>query len=762
MSRLFEGPDTREDDRRIAAEAPDEFNLAPYLEILRRRWRIPAIVVALCLAAALFHYFTTPKSFLATARIQIERRSLTAAAGEFNPWLEGYWGMDFYPTQYELLRSRGLAERVVEQLRLWENRDFYPATRTLASADSGEPATAGADRAMLRSLASRLLGGLEIRPIRDTQLVNISYVAPTPELAADVANGFAEAYIAMGLSTRSAEAGRATEFLDEEIAGLRQQIDDKQAEIETYQRQLRRSGLENPATEVSSNRLAQLNADHTAAVNARIAASARLNRLLDTPDRQLVDLNAGSIGALRNTMLEDERQYDANLKIYKPDWPAMVELRQKIENGRQELDQLIAEEADRIRAAARSEYHAALASEQALAGEIDRATSATLEVRSAATDYNTLVRELESLQAELAEKQQRRLTVGSASRLQQLGESNVRIIDEAVVPGGPFRPSLRRDFIFGLGLGVLFGLGLAYLVEYLDRTIKTSEQLERLLGLPVLAVIPDVSFRAAGYGYGARGKEAGRTVWSRIQRSRAHPDTDQASADLLPHRQPRHVASEAYRGLRTALLLSTAEELDTVAVTSARTEEGKSTTAVNLGVVLGQLGRRVVIVDADLRRPRLHRIFDAPNRVGLVSCLAGGADIGDVVQETDVPSVWLVPSGPIPPNPSELLASRRMDAVLAQLRERFDHVILDTPPVLAVTDSTVLGSRATGVVLCLRSGKVLREDARDCVDRLRLADVRVLGTVLNGFRPQVGYGRGYQRYYEAYLESDPSAADSAA
>jgi capsular exopolysaccharide synthesis family protein len=263
-----------------------------------------------------------------------------------------------------------------------------------------------------------------------------------------------------------------------------------------------------------------------------------------------------------------------------------------------------------------------------------------------------------------------------------------------------------------------------------------------------------------GYGYGERRKRKSRGGPRALLDGRdvdARPD----HIELVPHDRPRLSVSEAYRGLRTALLLSSAEELRVVSVTSAGSGEGKTATSTNLAVVMAQLGRRILLIDGDLRKPRIHEVFGISNRSGLVNILAGGEDPNRVTVRAAVTNLHIVPSGPIPPNPSELLASDRMRELLRRARSQFDLVIIDTPPVLAVTDATVIGSQSDGVVLCLRAGKVLRQDARTCRDRLLMNDVKILGTVLNRHRETTGSGRKYY-YYEAYAaeaeaESTPAA-----
>ncbi len=389
--------------------------------------------------------------------------------------------------------------------------------------------------------------------------------------------------------------------------------------------------------------------------------------------------------------------------------------------------------------------------------EIEDLKDQALDQSSAAVKFTNLQVEIETRRELLDDLLGRRSETEVAARLQSNRESNIRVVDEALVPGSPSRPSLRNNLSAGLAAGLFLGLGLALGLQWLDRSIKRPEEIERLLGLPVLATVPDLTDDAslgAGYrqyGYGRpSGAARGGNGDSGLRVRTRSAETPQV--ELVPHTRPRLAVSETYRALRTALLLSTAEGLDTVSVTSAGAGEGKTVTATNLAVVLAQLGKSVLVVDADLRKPRLHSIFRASNRIGLVSYLTGTAELDDILQRTEAPNLMVCTSGPIPPNPSELLSSARMEDLMQAARARFDFVVFDTPPVLPVTDAIVVGALSRGVVLCLRAGKVLREDARSCLERLERADVKVLGAVLNGFRRrEMGMGKSYTQYYEAYV-----------
>jgi len=380
-----------------------------------------------------------------------------------------------------------------------------------------------------------------------------------------------------------------------------------------------------------------------------------------------------------------------------------------------------------------------------------------MQLNSAAVAYDDSKGEVSTRRTLLGELARKQSETEVTSRLQGNRDSNVQVVDRALVPGGPYRPSLFRNLSFGLMLGLGLGLGVVFFVEYLDRSLKTTEDVDRILGLPLLAVIPDVGQHSDGYGYSryyGYGRRDGKgTLGRRAQGAqKPGPDSGIGQIELVSHFKPRLAISEAYRSLRTALLLSTANRLKSVVVTSAIPGEGKTSTAANLAVVLAQLDRQVLLVDADLRKPRLHEIFGVTNRIGLVSFLARGVDETAIFLRTTVPNLYLTPTGPVPPNPSELLSSERMMDFVAVAYQRFDYVIFDSPPALPVTDAIVLGAMSDGVVWCVGSGILLREDARACQQRLQLSEVRVLGTALTRFREHHGrYGKRY-RTYQKYVD----------
>ena len=767
-------------DGALPPDLDEALDFTKYLAALRRRWFLIAACCLIALGFASARYALTTKEYQATTVIQIERKRLSLLALGQAGWLEDWWNMEYYPTQYRLLRSRVMAERVVEHLRLWERPEF--ASRQVNPVFTEDDAeTGGTSQAQLARLAGRIQGGLVIKPISDTQLVELSYISASPELAAQIANAYAEVFIAWGIEDRSATVGQASTFLSSQIETLRSEIEDRQKQLNAY------TGSSDfaldPAGEALLERRGTLEEQYNTVVGQRIRQEAAYREILSLPPETLANSSSGGrVSDLRSELFLLESDYKAKLDTYTPEWPDMVDLAREIEDKRDQLERLIQEAYQEAKDRAYAEFQKARREEASLEEELRKLSADARLQNSTALEYNNMVTYIETRKELLEDLLKRQSETEVQSRLQTSTESNVRIVDRAVVPGSHFRPSLNRSLAAAILFGLALGVGGVLLLEFLDRTVKSAEELEAIFGLPTLAVIPDIAaagagrrgYSRSGYGYGygygdgteeeagAAGQSGEGWAWAAEGRPRDVADGG-AQIELVPHRSPRLAVCEAYRSLRTALLLSSAGELRIVAVTSAEPGEGKTATTCNLAVVLAQLGRRVLVLDADLRRPRMHKVFQLSKRLGLVNHLTGQHGLDEICFATPVENLWVCPAGPIPPNPSELLASDRMHEMLAQVRARFDFVLIDTPPALPVADAVILGAHVDGMVVCARAGVLQREDAKACRDRLRYADLKILGLVLNRYSESTGrYSKRY-RYYDTYEASEsadqsPSAA----
>ncbi len=456
---------------------------------------------------------------------------------------------------------------------------------------------------------------------------------------------------------------------------------------------------------------------------------------------------------MRTTYTQVKSDYEEKGKIYRPDYPEMVQLKARLDATRNTLQ----EEIRKAVGTAEADYRAALKKEGSLQGLLDEQRGDVTKMNKNAIFYHTLRTEVENMRTLLSTLVAKQNEIQVSSQLGGLRTSNIKVVDHALVPPGPFTPDVKRNLLVALLLGLVGGVGLVFLVESLDNTVKGPEDVEKLVGLPSLGVIPFLTADGGRkkndvYGsYRSYGDEEARPA-------AAAPEVREI--ELINHLYPKFSIAEDYRTVRTSILFSHADGSPrTICFTSTLPQEGKTATVANLAVSFAQLEGKVLIVDADLRKPRLSRIFNLRNALGLSSFLAGKNGFDEVVQKTSIENVWTVPSGPHPPNPAELLNSRRMKELLALAKERFSVVLLDTPPVLAVIDPVIVSSLTDSTVFVVRAGKTTRRPLARAVEEVRKAKADILGVVFNEVRiGRQGIGTPFYHYYEYEYESDGSAA----
>jgi capsular exopolysaccharide synthesis family protein len=426
----------------------------------------------------------------------------------------------------------------------------------------------------------------------------------------------------------------------------------------------------------------------------------------------------------------------------------MVQLKARLDATRNTLKQEIRKAVD----AAESEYRAALKQENSLQGLLDEQRGDVTRMNRNAIFYHTLRTEVENMRTLLSTLVAKQNEIQVSSQLGGLRTSNIKIVDRALVPPAPFSPNVRRNLLMALLAGLFGGLGLIFVVEYLDNTVKGPEDVEKLVGLPSLGIIPYLSAEGTRkksdvYGsYRSYGAEQGK------------PGEDLPAVreiELINHLYPKFSIAEDYRTVRTSILFSHADSTPkTIAFTSTVPQEGKSATISNLAVSFAQLEGKVLLIDADLRKPRLSKIFNLRNVTGLSSFLAGKSGYEEVIQKTSIDNVWTIPSGPHPPNPAELLNSKAMKELLARAKDEFSIVLLDTPPVLAVIDPVIVCSLVDSTVFVVQAGKTTRRSLQRAVEEVRKSKADIIGVVFNEVRMgRRGIGTPFYHYYQYEYES---------
>jgi capsular exopolysaccharide synthesis family protein len=683
--------------------ASSDLNIATIWRIVSEwRWLILGAVAVALAGAVVITFLTTP---LYRASASLEINPPTVAIMDESKGMKGGGGggdREFLATQYGLLASRSLAQRVAQELNLPGNQEFVPG---------------GGDRAgRLKAATGKLMGGFEVTPVPGSRLVKISYTSSSPVLAAQITNSFADNFINSNLERRYEASSYARQFLERQIAKVKGELERSERQLVGYAQSqglisTTTGGDKNGGGDTSSLEgasLLQLNSALAQAQSRRITAEQRY--------RQASRLNAASVtsstSGLRGQKAGLQAEYQEKLQTFRPDYPDMVRLRTRIEAIDQEIRQEAGTVAGGQGTTLAAEYQAAIAEERSLQSKVNQLKGAVLNERGNRIQYNILQREVDTSRSLYDALLQRYKEIGVAGGI---GTNTVSVVDRAEPPGGPYKPNLMLNLLIGLGLGLVAGIGAALALEFLNDTIKTPDDVREKLRLPSLGVVPK-----------KKGVEA-------------------VSEELKDQTSP---VSEAYFSLRTSLQFTT----DTGApksllITSTRAAEGKSSTTLALSQNFARLGNRVLLIDADLRKPAFVTGLD-PNE-GLSKLLTNTEELAGHVLKTQFEGLSLLPCGPLPPNPAELLASPRLKAIIAEAVANYDMVIVDGPPVLGLADAPLLAAACRGTLLVVESGKTRTRAAIDAVNRLKAAGGNIVGAVLTKFRHQshgYGYGYGYEPY----------------
>ncbi|WP_298745492.1 polysaccharide biosynthesis tyrosine autokinase [uncultured Brevundimonas sp.] len=700
-------------------------DLASYWRLaLKYRLLIAGCFLAALVIGATLTLLMTP-IYTAEATLQIDREAARVFnAEEVAPTENLMQGEEFFQTQYGLLRSRSLAERVIESLGLASSNAALEAMGVEPPEAGG---TAAAQAARRRAAALKALQeNLGVSPVRGSRLVAVGYDNPDPVVAARIANAFAENFIQANLDRKFESSSYARQFLEERIAQTKERLESAERQLVAYAANQQiinlsepgEGGTDNGSTRsLTSSNLVALNAALAQARAERVAAeerwrSARGSALMTLPEV----LQNPSIQRLTEQRALLDAEYQQKLSVYQPDYPEMVRLKAQIEEAEGQIQTI----ADNIRSSIRSQYEIAANQERSLQAQVTRLTGDVLDLRDRSIQYNILQRELDTT---------RTLYEGLLQRYKEVGvtggvtTNNISIVDRATPPREPSKPKMLLNMALAALLGLGFGVVAALVLEALDETLATPDDVENKLGVPVLGVIPLL--------------EKGQTPAA-------------ALGDI------RSGFSEAYYSLRTALQFSTPDGApSSMLVSSARPAEGKSTTAYAVALNLARVGKRVLLVDGDLRNPSMHRVLGVENERGMSNLLSGSADLASVAQPTRQDNLFFIPCGPLPPNPAELWGGERLRQFLVEARHDFDHVVFDGPPVLGFADAPLLAAAVNGVLFALESRGTRRGQARGALRRIQVGRAHLLGAVLTKFNAKSSSYGAYDYAYDYHYGAEP-------
>jgi succinoglycan biosynthesis transport protein ExoP len=750
------------------AEQGQDKHLRDYLNILLKRIRYMVPIFFGTLALGLVFNFFSPTLYTAKSTLKIESQNPTVTGvGGVNKVEElGGGPYDYYQTQFTLLKSGPLAARVIKSLDLESNPSFQKMGRpnvlisTYRRAVSSVVGTidwisellkGGPEQAPARpasyelgvapNLVNRYGKALSVTPVRNTRLVDVIFETPDPKLSQELANAHATGFIQMILETRFDLTQEARDFLGKKLAELREKFQKAEAELNQFRQQHGVIGIEK-GENIVVDRLVDLNKTLTGARAERIQAESLYQMTKNKNTQYLADVLKNSlILQIKGTLAQLETEKGRLLSTYTNEHPRIQELNQQIAEARRGLNAEIRNIVQGIE----STYSAARAKEEALEAEAKKQQDMALGLKQVGVEYAVLNEEV-LVNKGLYESVLKRLNETNVGN--DLAAANIQVMTRAELPLGPSSPQTLLTIMISGFLGLLLAIGYAFFSEYMDATVNTPQEVWSAVSLATLGVVPQLESLQQRY----------RSVLPLYAKTRhlepPKKQDESMSKEIVVARDQLSIIAESYRTIRTALLLAQAEHPPKVILlTSPCPNEGKTMTSLNLGITLAQSGHKVLVIDGDLRKGRCHKLISVKSHDGLANVLTGHLRLEEGIQKTSIDNFYLLPRGALPPNPADLLMSQKMREVLRDLRESFEFIVIDSPPIIAVSDAAVLSALCDGVLLVFHGQKTTTPTARRAVERLESIGAPMLGVILNGIDIRDPDYLDYRSYYPSYYAS---------
>jgi len=655
-------------------------------------------------------------------------------------------------TEVKILQSDLLALQVIRLLNLDRRPEFGGGSLPAPSLDLA-PDPLQVDPAKASAILGAFKGNLKVTLSPNSRIIEVRYRSADAQTAAMVVNTLMQTYVENNFKARFESTMQASDWLQKQLIDMEMKVETSQEKLVRYQKEHEILGIDEKQNIITA-KLDELNKELTEAQMERMDKES-FYRLVESGDPDAIASSAGGVegegsGSQSGSGLLDvlrNKQVDLKVQIadlntqFGPAYPKLAQLNNQLK----EVNAQIQNEMKKIVSKVRGQYMTALQREHLLSDALERQKTEANKLNESAIQYNLLKRDSETYRQLYEDLLQKLKEAGVSAGLKA---NNFHIVDTARPPSTPIEPNIPRNLLFSVLLGSATGVGLAFLLEGLDNTIRTTEQAQMISGLASLGMIP------LGSKSAREGPNPKRLVIA----------TSKEAVELVTQVRPQSQMAESYRALRTSLLLSNlGSPPKVIMVTSALPQEGKTTTSINCAVVLAQKGVRVLLIDADLRRPSIHKTLGMGPRSGLSNVLTGSTTLEQTITRTAIlPNLFILPAGTPPPNPAELLASANMRDVLAQLRDQYDHIVVDTPPSLSVTDAVVLSPRADAVVLVIRSGQTTKQALRRARDILAQVNAKVVGVLLNAVdlsSPDYYYYYEYQGKYASYYRDESSVQE---
>ena len=752
---------------------------------LRRMWRaikkrkLVIIVIAFIVTAVVtVEVFRAKSIYQASTTIEIGKENRTLVrSGDFVVQADEsddlYYVTMGMKTKIRLLQSRPLLEDVVINLKLDQNPKFMDVTTKKSVLDAIRTVTSRFSRhddntrrsvavaetpiarteedgtrsrqesARLAPYVDVLAANLNAEPLPDTRMLVVSFSHTDPALAADVVDNVAQVFIQRSFENKTEKYSSTSEWLNKSTRELQARVEEAELKLANYSRDHNLYSLEGKET-LATDKLSRLHDQSTRAQTDRILKQSLYEEVKAGRVAQLPEAFSDPKTADLQKKLGDlATQYSQLDVTYGPKNPKVIEVKQQMAAIQQQIDGSRGSLEEKLKA----DYERAVRDEASLQAALNVAKAEAAQQNQAAIQFNILKQDVDTTKSLYTDFLQKT----NQARIQEHEQhNNMRMIDPPQVPGAPVGPNRLRTILIGFLVSLVAGVGLVFFLEYLDNTVKTVEDVSRYTQLPALSVIPAISGRKPKLLVGgSNGKKNGHARVGLGNGSRL-------TSDRLTVLNSRSSVAEAYRVLRTSVLLSSVDRPPKlILITSGQPGEGKTTTVVNTAISLAQLGASVLIIDCDLRKPSAHKVLGVDQARGLSTYLSRNVDINEVIQKLPIANLSLLPCGPIPPNPSEMISSAKMKQLLQSLSETYDHIIIDSPPLLKVTDPVILSTMVDGVILVVHGGKSTRDVVRRTRQELAVAGARIFGVVLNNVDM---HNQGDEYYNEAYSDYEQESA----
>jgi succinoglycan biosynthesis transport protein ExoP len=717
-------------------EPQEDTHLRDYFAvIMKRKWVVVSFLMSVVVITMVVTFMTTPlyKSTVVIRITQDQGGDPLKSPQSVQPDEP-----DYYQTQYEILKSDALAEKVIRRLDLAKNRDFMTVDNVLFQTigeaidfprkgiaalsswiDPGDHAgnVHRPSGEMPLYLINLFLSRLEVVPVKNSQLVQVSFSSASPGLSVNAAKAIAEAYIGYNLESRVDSSKEAKEFLRNQIELTKTKLEDAEKKLNDFASKNGIIYLDSDKKSVLVQKLSEITTALSTMTTERMQKEALYRQIKESGDDNPVILDNSLIQQLKKNYATLESEYSNKLRTFTPDYPSMKNLKSQMDSIRDRIDK----EKAAIEASIASDYKTALKKEAYLKGAFESQQRKVLDFQDKAAEYQTLKREADVNKELHNSLLQKFNEVGIAAMSQA---TNIQILDYPRFPNRPATPQKSLNFMLSVVFGLMGGVGLAFLIEYFDNTIKDTHDIEKRTMLPSLGMVPFHSELGQ--------QEMPKLVYSSLTRS----------------------VSEAFRSIGTFILLSsTGKPPKTILVTSPGEKEGKTTVCINVALALSESLGNGILIDADMRKPKLHHAFNLENRTGLSSYLSGNMDFtamnGNLIRQTSEKGLSVITSGPVPPNPSKLLHSSKMKELLDNLYETYSFVIIDAAPIIGIPDSVLLSKMVDGTILVVRAGETPTNALSSTTQIFRDVNTNLLGVVLNAVRKKdLKYG-----YYSSYFSS---------